>query len=378
MRYVVAIFGLALLMVVHEAGHYFAARACGMRVTKFSIGFGPSFIKVVPENGFWWLTAFGDRIKAKLFKHNPEKHGPTVFQVAAIPFLAYVQIAGMNPLEEVDPLDKGSYANAGLWARIVTIFAGPLANFVFASVFFFVPGYFEGVPADETQIRVVKDMPVAKDSTDREPTPAAKAGLEDGDKILTVQDTPVSTWTEMASRISENPGTEIPIEVLRKGERVTIVVTPKASDDGRGRIGVTPFGLRPANGLGEAALFAIKAPPQHMRVQLEALREVFKGKEEAKLGGPKVMVDQMAQAAESGWEDFLMFLGALSTWLAVFNLLPIPALDGGRLMFLGYEATTRKRPNPTVEAHIHAIGLIMMLGLMAYVTIANDLGFGSK
>ncbi len=69
-------------------------------------------------------------------------------------------------------------------------------------------------------------------------------------------------------------------------------------------------------------------------------------------------------------------LGNISTLLAVFNMLPVPALDGGRLLFLGYEATTRKRPNPTVEAHIHAIGLLMMLGLMVYVTLANDLGLG--
>ena len=144
MLYVVAILGLAVLMIVHEAGHYFAARAFGMRVTKFSIGFGPTFFKIQPEDGYWWFTTLADRIKIKLFKHDPEKHGPTVFQVAMIPFLAYVAIAGLNPLEDVDPDDKGSYANASIWGRITTIIAGPLANYVFASVFFFMPLYFDG------------------------------------------------------------------------------------------------------------------------------------------------------------------------------------------------------------------------------------------
>src|SRR5688572_25720049 len=123
MTYIVAILGLAVLMIVHEAGHYFAARAFGLRVTKFSIGFGPTFFRIQPQDGFWTFVSFGERVKVKLFKHDPERHGPTVFQVAMIPFLAYVQIAGMNPLEDIDPRDKGSYANAGIWGRIVTITA---------------------------------------------------------------------------------------------------------------------------------------------------------------------------------------------------------------------------------------------------------------
>src|SRR5215208_679995 len=104
--YVIAALGLVVLMVVHEGGHYFAARYFGMRVVKFSIGFGPT-----------------------LYKHT---RGPTTYQIAIIPFLAYVQIAGMNPYEEIDPKDTGSYANAGLWARIVAIAAGPLTNYFFA------------------------------------------------------------------------------------------------------------------------------------------------------------------------------------------------------------------------------------------------------
>ena len=111
--YLVAILGLAVLMVAHESGHYFAARKFGMRVVRFSIGFGP-----------------------RIWRHKPPD-SDTVYQVALIPFLAYVQIAGMNPYEESDPNDAGSYANASLWARIVTIAAGPLTNYFFASVLIF-------------------------------------------------------------------------------------------------------------------------------------------------------------------------------------------------------------------------------------------------
>ncbi|HZO14646.1 MAG TPA: site-2 protease family protein, partial [Polyangiaceae bacterium] len=86
----IGILGLALLMVVHEAGHLLAARAFGMRVTTFSIGFGPTFFKVEPQDGYFWFTTFGGRVRLRLGKHDPEKHGPTVYQVAMIPFLAYV------------------------------------------------------------------------------------------------------------------------------------------------------------------------------------------------------------------------------------------------------------------------------------------------
>src|SRR5262245_39642937 len=146
--YFLAALGLAVLMVVHEGGHYLAARRFGMRVVKFSIGFGPT-----------------------LWKHKP-KGSPTVYQVAIIPFLAYVQIAGMNPFEEQDPNDKGSYANASLWARIVTIGAGPLANYLFASILLFFGFLLGGHRVlDETSMRVS----VFEDG------PAWQAGLRDGD-----------------------------------------------------------------------------------------------------------------------------------------------------------------------------------------------------
>src|SRR5262252_8340086 len=127
---VLAVLGLALLMVIHEGGHHFIARAFGIRVLRFSIGFGPV-----------------------LWRHQP-RGSATVYQVALIPFLAYVQVAGMNPFEEVDPDDKTSYANASLTARIATIFAGPLANYVFASVLFFAAFMIGGevVPSNSTVV----------------------------------------------------------------------------------------------------------------------------------------------------------------------------------------------------------------------------------
>ncbi|MFW5739828.1 MAG: site-2 protease family protein, partial [Myxococcota bacterium] len=145
---IVAILGLALLMIIHEAGHYLVARYFGMRVIRFSIGFGPA-----------------------LYKKQP-KGSPTTYQVAIIPFLAYVQIAGMNPFEEIDPKDKGSYANASLHARIATIFAGPLANYLAASVLFFCAFMVGGQDKLTTTVDVIPD------------SAAATAGMKTGDEIV--------------------------------------------------------------------------------------------------------------------------------------------------------------------------------------------------
>jgi regulator of sigma E protease len=354
----IAIVGLALLMVVHETGHYLAARSFGMRVTRFSIGFGPTLFKILPNDGYYWFTTAAEKVKLRLWRHNPEKHGPTVFQVALIPFLAYVQIAGMNPLEDIDENDKGSYANASLIGRIVTIFSGPLANYLFASVFFFLSFFFGGVHTTSTQVDVVPNRP------------AAAAQMKSGDTILEVAGTPVKDWEAMAAAISRHPAKLIPIVVQRGEERVTLQVTP-SSESGKGKIGVSGFKQKLM--AKEAAYLAVTRPPIVVKEVVVGLGKLFSGKPEGELMGPIGIVKETAKAAKSSWTELLVMLGLISAYLGAFNLIPFPALDGGRLMFLGYEAATRRRPNARIEMHIHAIGLVMMLGLMAYITVAKDL-----
>lgn len=368
MEWLLSILGLAFLMVVHESGHYLAARSFGMRVTRFSIGFGPTFFKVQPMGGYWTFTALADRVKFRLGKHDPEKHGPTVFQVAMIPFLAYVQIAGMNPLEEIDPKDKGAYPNASLIGRIVTIVAGSAANYLFASVFFFVAFMGDGKLVQSTQFDVIDGRP------------AAAAGLKNGDRIVEVDGAKVEEWPAMAAKISANPGKEIPVVVERGSERLTFQVKP-SNEGGQGRIGIDgkayPAKKVPVTA-SEAAILSVEMPPKVVQSFIVGLVETITRKTDAKVSGPVGMVKEIAKTARAGFAELLFILGMLSAYLGAFNLLPLPALDGGRLMFLGYEATTRRRPNPMVEAQIHAVGLVLFLGLMLYVTFANDLGFGSS
>ncbi len=322
-------------MVVHELGHYLAARAFKMRVTRFSIGFGPA-----------------------LFRHTPEG-SPTTYQIAIIPLLAYVQIAGMNPLEDIDPKDEGSYANASLLGRITTIVAGPLANYLFASVLFFGSIMIGGKLTTKVTVQ---------------PNSAAEAGqMKTGDTVVEVGGTPITEWDQMRGLIAANPGKPVDIGVERDGQVLHLTVTPASVAKGEGRIGVEAMHvMRPAK-VSEALRYAVREPAEVVVGSLVSIGQMLTGKQKPELSGPVGIVRETARIARDGAAPFFGILGVISAYLGAFNLLPIPALDGGRLMFLAYEAATRRRPDPKVEAQVHAVGLVMMLALVLVVTFVIDI-----
>ena len=340
LKYLIAIALLGVLMVVHEGGHYLAARAFGMRVTKFSIGIPPV-----------------------LFRFQP-KDSPTTFQIGAIPFFAFVQIAGMNPLEEIDPQDKGSYANASLIGRITTIFAGPLANYLAASLFFLVSIFWSGQTQVTTTIKEV--MPNQ---------PAAVAGIKGGDRMVEVDGTKVETWEQFRELVSKRANKETQIVVDRGGEPVTLTVPPAASGEGgEGRIGAKSQEKVVPVPFEQAVKTSLTLPPRVVAELVSSLAKIFTGKQKAELGGPAAIVKEGAKAVDEGFGFIMYFVGILSANLAGFNLLPFPALDGGRLIFLGYEAVSRRRPNAMIEAHIHLLGFVMLLALMVFVTWGDVFG----
>lgn len=330
----IGIIGLAILMVVHEGGHYLAARRFGMRVTKFSIGFGPT-----------------------LWKHRP-RGSSTTFQIAIIPFLAYVQIAGMNPYEEAAPDDPESYANASLWGRICTIAAGPIANYFFASVLMF-GGFLIGgkLMSDEASMRLsVGDGP------------AAAAGVVKGDRIVSVNGDPIRDWAQLSKVVGAHPGEKLDVELDRKGERIHVFPTPLAEGEHKGKILVWPYGEIVKVGVAEAALLSVREPPKVVYALVKGLARTLARKEKPEFIGPFNIVKETANAAKDGPDTYLKFLGLLSAYLGGFNLLPFPALDGGRLLFLLFEAASRRRADAKIEAKVHAIGLLMFLTLIAFVT----------
>ncbi|MCA9626525.1 MAG: site-2 protease family protein [Myxococcales bacterium] len=332
---VAAIVGLGLLMVVHESGHLLAARAFGMKVLKFSVGIGPA-----------------------IWRHKP-KNSDTIYQVAPIPFMAYVQIHGMNPLEEIDPDDKESYANASLIARISAIVAGPLANYLFASILFLAAILVGGQKSATLGVeKVSEDMP------------AKAAGFQSGDVIKRIDGKPIADWEDLLTKVQGSPDKKLEVVVDRGGAETTLFVTPK-NTEGKGLIGISPALRRDPVPFGKAAKLAIVQPAELVGQMLASLGRLITLKEKAELGGPIRIGEEITKSVKHGPDSYLTLLAVLSTWLAVFNLLPVPALDGGRLMFLGYEAITRRRANAKVEATVHLVGMAVLLMLLLVVSVGD-------
>ena len=315
-----------------------------MRVVKFSIGFGPV-----------------------LYRHQP-RGSATVYQVAIIPFLAYVQIAGLNPYEEIDPKDPGSYANASLWGRICTIAAGPAANYLFASILMFAGFYMAGHKVvEETSMRVS----IATEG------PARSADMREGDHIVKVDDVPVGDWETLKKAVGSHPGEPIKVTVERDDKVLDIQVTPLPKGDKyAGKILIGPYAHIVKVSVLEAARLSVVEPP---KVVYDLVHGLAKGiaqrlsgkQDDLEFLGPVGIFKLTSEVVQTGAGNTLQFLGVLSAYLGGFNLLPIPALDGGRLLFLGFEAASRRRADAKIEARVHAVGLVMMLGFVVFLTFSG-------
>lgn len=335
-----AVFGISLLVIVHELGHYLAARAFGMRVTRFSIGIGPVLAKFQP------------------------KGSATVFQISAIPFMAYVMIAGMNPAEEVDPDDPELYPNKGVIARMLTIFCGPFANYVAASAMILglamTVGWREAAAPAEP-MTVIKVHPQSA---------AEEAGIQEGDVILEAAGRPVRNVEELIDVTAPRTGEPTLYLVERDGKKLPpMEITPR-DHEGRGVIGVTPkynFTYREMPFM-EALQLAVTLPFDMTVANLEGIFDLIERRTTEGIKGAVGMGRMIVEQVEKGVFDTVWILIAISVSLGLFNLFPLPALDGGRLLFLIYEVITRRRPNERIEATVHMVGLLFLFCVIILVT----------
>lgn len=344
MTLVLAILGLGALIVVHEMGHMFVARMFGMRVERFSVGFGPVLAR--------W-------------------HGKkTTYQLALIPLGGFVQIAGMNPHDQLPPDDAGSYENKPPSARFATIFAGPLTNYVFAILIMAVVMIAWGFPQWQHAVSEVSSG-----------SPAAAAGLEPGDAIEKVNGEPVPAVTDVIAAIEASKGKPITLTALRGEQRVKLQVTPRA-EDGTFRIGIG-FGRKlwfSELTAGRALALALYFPVEQTTRALSGLGQLFSGKASVKqVGGPVEIVRQLKLSFEDSLAMAILFLAILSVYLGLFNLLPIPALDGGRLIFLLYAMITRRPVSQKVENAVHTVGFLLLLLLIILVSFGDVMRmFGAR
>lgn len=341
---VAAILGISLLIVIHEAGHYLVARAFGMKVDRFSVGFGKVLLRT--------------------------KRGGTEFVISALPLGGYVRIVGMSPGDDVDPADPHVYSNQPAWRRFLAILAGPAANYLTAVIFAFAlllgAGLHRPDPASAVGAVVAGE-------------PAATAGLRDGDLVRAVAGQPVSTWDELVAAVRANPGKELPLVVERGGERLELRLTPR-DDGGTGKAGFKKHRLAVTSpGPGAAIADAFRWTTRESLEQVGGFGAIFSGGKGGgidNVGGPLAIIQNFLAAFAEGAGAFVNALWVISIALAVLNLLPFPALDGSRLVFLAYELVARRRVNARVETAIHNVGFLALFALIAYVTVWNDLGVG--
>ncbi|HEY0482358.1 MAG TPA: M50 family metallopeptidase [Kofleriaceae bacterium] len=341
----VAIAALGFLIVVHEGGHYFVARWCRMRIERFSIGFGPGLLKRV------------------------SKKTGTTFQLAPIPFGGFVEIRGMNIAEDVDPDDHHAYPNRPVWQRFLTIFAGPATNYLSAIVLAMALYTCHGIDVPHWY-GVAKVMPEYD----------AYGKLEPGDRIVAINQVPlfINSGHNLMERVSESRGAPLTLTLERGGKRRDVQILPRQDKDAAGktiwRIGVQYEQQQLVVGVGviDAAERALIYPVEQTKAIGKALYGIVFGSEKADPGGPIRMVEEFYRAFSAGVVPGINLLMMLSVYLGLFNLLPIPALDGGRLVFLVYEMVTRRRANPKIETMIHMAG-IMALGVVMLVVLYIDL-----
>ena len=338
----IAIVGLGVLVVLHEGGHFLAARLCGMKVERFSIGFGPTLL------GF--------------------KRGGTTYQIAPIPLGGFVQITGLNPNEDFDRNDPYVFPNRPRWMRLFTIIAGPLANYLTAFVIMLTVFTILGVPLPSKTERVVDVEPKSA---------AALAGVRGGDVIAKANGRAISSEHTIRDEIKMTAGAPLPLEIMRDGKPVQVTLTPREKSPGQYQIGVfidhydltaLPF---PA-----AAKQALVYPYEKSKVILVALYKMVTGQERAELSGPIGITREIARAANRSVWDYFGIIAMLSVYLGLFNLLPLPALDGGRALFLTLEGIIRRRINPRIEATVHTVGLVVLIGVMVIVSFKDIFGRG--
>jgi len=345
MSFLVSLLVLSALIFFHELGHYFAARLMGVYVEVFSIGFGKKLFSFDKWNTQW--------------------------SISAIPLGGYVKMKGQDDSDPTNiSLDDDSYNVKTPAQKIFILLAGPAANFVLAFVLYFVIAL--GGPNILSPVigKVVKD------------SPAFVAGLETNDTIISINGTPIATWDEMAKTISSSNGS-LNVEIERNGYLEFKTLTPKVSETTnmfnevvqKKMIGIGSAGVTHKLELsaGETLTYATDKTIWASTMIFTGVKKLITGEVPAKeLGGVISIVKITSDATAAGWMSVLFFAALISVNLGVLNLLPIPALDGGHIMFNLYEMITRRAPSEAVLIKLTIAGWGVLFSLMA-LGLYNDI-----
>ncbi|HZI14964.1 MAG TPA: M50 family metallopeptidase [Myxococcus sp.] len=321
MHYALVLLALGALLALHELGHLVAARLLGVRVPRFVFGFGPPLVS---------FRLWG-----------------TQYVVAAVPLGATAHIQGMNP-HRADAAEPVSFSVLGPLKRLVIILAGPLANYVLAL------GLLLALYTSGTHVVVPLTV-----GTVRPGSEAARAQLLPGDRILRVDGQSPRGWSEFVEKVAQAPGRRLELAVERHGEARTVVVRPRPDERGAGRIGVSQQYVYKAHGAREALGHALAHTGSVASEGLGMLVGVVHGPERSGTAGPGALMRQeSSDAASFGLDSLLRALVAASVALALLTLLPVPGLDGGRVVLLLVEAASGRRLPSRVETVAQTVGFL--------------------
>ena len=352
--FLAAVFLFGLLIFFHELGHFILAKLVGVKVLKFSFGLGPRLIG--------------------------KKIGETDYMISAIPIGGYVKPLGEEIGEEIKEEDKPRAFNyQPVWKRAAIVLAGPVFNLILAYLIFVI---FLGVKLP-VAIPNLNSMTTTIEGV-AEGSPAMKAELKEGDAIVSIDGTFVHDWNEMAEIFSKNPEKELSLKIKRNNELIDIKVIPeptkikdeKGEEIVVGRIGISKkldFKIVQSKEIVYAPLKGMEAVYDWSVLTLKVVGRLLTGGVAAKqIGGPILIIDSAAKAASAGIFTYFNFIAIISINLAIFNLFPIPVLDGGHLMFLSIEAVRGKALSDKIMNAVTKIGMALLILLIVFV-FYNDI-----
>ena len=337
MGIVLALLLFSFIVFFHELGHFLLAKKNGIRVDEFCIGMGPVLVK----------------------KQGKE----TMYSIRLLP----IGGACMMGEDDSDDFSEGSFNSKSVWQRISVIAAGPIFNFILAFILSVIVVSWLGY-----------DKPIINKVVEN--SAAAEAGLQTGDEIKEINGKNIHIFREISAYNQFHPGEEMEVEYKRDGKNYKATLTPRPDETGRYLMGVTRTEYHKANPF-TALQYGLYEVKFWIDYTIESLKMLFTGAIGIdQLSGPVGIVDVVDEAYDTNIQygissvviAFMNLSILLSANLGVMNLLPIPALDGGRLVFLFVEAIRGKRVPPEKEGVVHLIGLVALFGLMIFV-MYNDL-----
>lgn len=351
LTFLIVIFSFGFIVFVHELGHFAIAKRVGIRVYEFALGFGPRLLG--------------------------RKRGETEYNLRIFPFGGFVRMEGEDDPES-DPNDPGSFQNKPVLSQIAVLGGGCFMNYVCALVVFVFIGFAHGIPT------IVRASVAVISNVEKE-SPAARAGLLQGDKVVNVDGKTIANWEDLIASVSPNPGKELKVTVLRDGQEQVFKVVPreKTGDDGKkvGQLGVLNSQLLTVQFEPATSGFQVFQETGAWLGRITILPAVIVHKMISKqiepktvaenMGGPLLIGQMFFEIYHQGVWALLFFWAFICASVGAFNLIPFPALDGARMLFLGFGAIRGRPLDPRKEGMVHMVGLMLLLSVMVLFTIQD-------